>query len=150
MIRLYADGEEIRSQEVSAQTGWKYEFAGLYKYDQGKEIEYTIGEDLVPDYTAAYSEPEETENGFSVDVTNTLATEIITVSGTKVWDDFENESGTRPEEITIRLYADGTEIAQSVLSENAQTVTPVSGTVGGPESAGAAASKSQRPCRRYG
>jgi hypothetical protein len=40
----------------------------------------------------------------------------VTVSGTKIWDDGEDADGIRPESITIRLYANGEEVASKVVT----------------------------------
>ncbi|MBR2719076.1 MAG: Cna B-type domain-containing protein, partial [Clostridia bacterium] len=45
----------------------------------------------------------------------------VSISGTKVWDDNNNAGGTRPEEITIRLYADGEETDKSVTLKSGET-----------------------------
>ena len=63
IIRLYADGEEIKMVTVTRETGWQYSFGMLPKYKDGKEIVYTISEDVVRGYTTTY-------NGY--DVINTL------------------------------------------------------------------------------
>ncbi len=41
----------------------------------------------------------------------------ITVSGQKTWIDADNQDGKRPDEITIRLFADGTEYASTTVTE---------------------------------
>ncbi|NLJ94575.1 MAG: Cna B-type domain-containing protein [Clostridiaceae bacterium] len=94
-VRLYANGEEIRSIDVTSETNWKYEFDELSKYDSGKEIKYTISEDDVEFY--------ETEiTGF--DIVNKHSPELIEIGGTKTWDDNNNEAKQRPKFIEIELY----------------------------------------------
>ena len=98
-IRLYADGEEIKSVTVTEEDDWMFSFSGLDKYrDQGTEIVYTITEDEVAEYTSEI-------DGFNV--TNTYAPEITKVSGSKTWVDEDDRDGVRPESITINLLADG-------------------------------------------
>ena len=100
-IHLLADGTEVASKEVTADTNWKYEFKDLAKYKDGKEIKYTIKEDKVEGY--------ETEiNGY--DVTNTYKPETVDISGSKTWEDAKNQDGKRPEKITIHLLADNEEV----------------------------------------
>ena len=43
------------------------------------------------------------------DFTNRKA--LITASGTKTWNDDNDKDGKRPDKITVRLYANGTEVA---------------------------------------
>ncbi|MBQ7775452.1 MAG: Cna B-type domain-containing protein, partial [Lachnospiraceae bacterium] len=108
-INLLADGKLVESQNVTSANGWKWSFADLPKYAKdGKEIIYSITENPVTGY-------ESSVNGF--DVTNTLKT--ITVSGSKIWKDGDNQNDTRPESITINLLADGTKIeSQKVTAAN--------------------------------
>ena len=49
-VRLYADGEQIRSIEVTSLNDWTFSFDGLDKYKDGKQIVYTLGEVPVPGY----------------------------------------------------------------------------------------------------
>jgi LPXTG-motif cell wall-anchored protein len=49
-VKLYADGVEIRSIEVSSINDWRFSFTDLDKYKDGKEIVYTLGEVEVPGY----------------------------------------------------------------------------------------------------
>ena len=102
-VRLYANGTEVAKKDVTAANGWTYSFDELDKYAEGKEINYTITEDAVDGYSTEI-------NGY--DITNTHEVEKISVSGTKIWDDNDNQDGKRPESITVRLYANGTEVAK--------------------------------------
>lgn len=54
-VKLLADGKETgQTATVSEATGWTYEFTGLDRYQEGKEIAYTVEEVNVPDgYTAS-------------------------------------------------------------------------------------------------
>ena len=100
-IRLLANGKEVRTQEVTAVNNWSWEFKGLPKYKAGHEIGYTITEDAVPGYTSKV-------NG--LDVTNTHIPETVDISGTKTWNDNDDQDGIRPDKITINLLADGKKI----------------------------------------
>ena len=107
-IRLWANGVEVDSVVVTEEMGWSYTFENLNKFANGEEIVYTITEDEVPGYTTEI-------NGF--DVTNTHEPEQTQVSVEKVWDDDDDFEGARPENITIRLWADGVEIDSVVVTE---------------------------------
>jgi hypothetical protein len=52
-IRLYADGVEIDHAVCTAAGGWTFKFTDLYKYNNGKEIKYTITEDPVVGYSTS-------------------------------------------------------------------------------------------------
>ena len=108
-IRLYADGVEIASKKVTETDEWTYTFENLPKYKDGGElIEYTISEDAVEGYTTRYE-------GFNTINTHSIFLEGI--SGTKTWEDDNDRDGIRPASITIRLYADGVEIASKKVTE---------------------------------
>ena len=108
-IRLYANGVEQKDKEVTADDDWKWSFAGLPKYENGLEINYTITEDTVDEYTPAY-------NGFNV--TNTYTPEQTRVTVKKAWDDKNDQDGIRPESITVKLLADGND-TEKTLTLNA-------------------------------
>ena len=50
-VNLLKNGKQIASRKVTEADGWKWKFEGLNKYENGKEIEYTITEDAVDGYT---------------------------------------------------------------------------------------------------
>ena len=110
VINLLADGTKVASKEVTAANNWSWNFTDLPKYkDAGTKIEYTIAEDAVENYMTVV-------DGYNV--TNMHIPATINISGGKHWDDANNQDGKRPGSITIRLYADGTE-----LTDKVQTVT---------------------------
>ena len=101
-VRLYANEKEVKSQEVKPDESgnWKYSFTGLNKYENGKEIAYTVKEDKVEGYTSTIDH---------YNITNKHEIEKAEVSGTKTWEDNNNQDGKRPKKITVRLYANGVE-----------------------------------------
>ena len=106
-INLLADGTIINKAVVKANEDgqWMWQFTDLPQYrDQGVEIVYSITETLAEG--TAYSAKVDGYN-----VTNTYTPATVDVTGSKMWIDLNNAHHTRPESITIRLYADGTEIA---------------------------------------
>ena len=100
-INLLANGTKIDSATVTAKENWKYSFNNLPKYKDGKEIEYTISEEPVKDYTTEVDK---------FNVKNTHKPEITKVEGSKTWDDADNQDGVRPESITINLMANGKKV----------------------------------------
>ena len=109
-VILFADGTEVTSQTVTADNGWKWSFTDLDKYKKGKEIKYTVSEDAVTDYTTEVK-------GYNI--TNTHTPEKISISGSKTWDDNDNQDGKRPSNIKVILFADGTEVtSQTITADN--------------------------------
>ncbi|MBF0779248.1 Cna B-type domain-containing protein [Streptococcus cuniculi] len=100
-IRLLADGTEVASQEVTADSQWTYSFDKLPQYAAGKKIVYTITEDKVDGYESSIK-------GF--DITNKYVPETIQILGTKVWNDANNQDGKRPESIEVVIKNDKQEV----------------------------------------
>ena len=86
-------------------------FTNLPKYENGKEITYTVEESGVPTkYTASYE-----GNGTSnVTITNSHIPKIK-VPVKKVWDDEDDIDGLRPTSITVKLLADGKDTGETII-----------------------------------
>ncbi len=97
-IILLADGEPAGSVTVTEADGWAWNFTDLPVYKNGTEIVYSFTEEAVEGYEADY-------DGY--DVINTHIPEVTEVSGSKIWDDADDQDGKRPESITVNLLADG-------------------------------------------
>ena len=100
-VRLLADGSEVGSVALSAANSWQHTFVGLPKYVPSDdpeapkvEIAYTITEDPVQWYDSQVS-------GFSV--TNVYHPEVVSMTVTKIWDDYNNAIGMRPASIHVHL-----------------------------------------------
>ncbi|MDO5346419.1 MAG: Cna B-type domain-containing protein, partial [Lachnospiraceae bacterium] len=111
-IRVWNGATEVASQEVTpdANGNWSWSFTGLPKYENGQEIQYTITEDAVAGYTSEVT-------GYNV--TNSYTPETTEVSGSKTWNDAENQDGKRPESITIRVWNGATEVASQEVTPDA-------------------------------
>jgi len=108
-IRLLADNEEVRVVTLTGDD-WTYTFTNLPEYKDGKKVTYTVEEVEVPaGYTAV-------ADGLTITNTHVDITKNITVS--KFWDDDNNNDGKRPGSVTIRLLADGNEVATATLSDD--------------------------------
>ena len=104
-VNLLANGVKVASKEVKPDaTGtWAYHFDNLDVVDDaGNVIAYTVSEEPVAGY-------ETTVEG--TNITNNRIPDMTEVVVKKVWDDKENKDGLRPEKITVRLLADGQEVA---------------------------------------
>ena len=108
-VKLLANGKDTgKTATATAETGWKYEFTNLNRYQDGKPIEYIVKEVGVPTgYTA-------TETGMNV--TNTHTPEKTSVKGKKIWKGDENHKDARPASITVKLFANGKEIGKEANS----------------------------------
>ena len=109
-VKLIQNDKEIDKQFVKSDNhgNWSYRFDKLPKYDaEGKAYTYTIQEENVPGYTSEI-------NGY--DLVNTYRnTETTTVSGTKTWNDNNNQLNIRPESITVELIQNGKKIDNQIV-----------------------------------
>ena len=104
-VNLLVNGVKVASKEVKpdATGNWTYHFDNLDVVDDaGNVIAYTVSEEPVAGY-------ETTVEG--TNITNNRIPDMTEVVVKKVWDDKENKDGLRPEKITVRLLADGQEVA---------------------------------------
>ena len=103
LIKQVGNNDPVKAGEVEVTADnngeWKYEFADLPKYENGRLITYTITENKVDKYQTEI-------NGY--DIKNTYAPDKTSVSVTKVWNDANNQDGKRPDSVRVQLYADGT------------------------------------------
>ena len=96
-INLLADGKVIKTVTVGEAEQWHWEFTDLDEYSGGEKVKYTVEEVAVEGYKTEV-------NGYNI--TNTHEVEKINVTATKTWSDYDNQYNTRPQSITVQLYAD--------------------------------------------
>ena len=111
-----------KSKILSESNDWTAVFNSLDEYSEGKKISYTVEEQLTDVITG-----EDTENTYAAEIsgtaeegfviTNTHTPAVTEVSGSKLWDDKNNQDGVRPKNITIHLYADGSEAGSQTVTE---------------------------------
>ncbi len=100
-VNLLADGTAVAKYVLNSSNNWTHTFTALPKKNaEGKEFVYTVVEAEVP---AGY---EAAVNGFTI--TNKHTPETVTITGTKTWNDADNQDGKRPASITVNLLANGT------------------------------------------
>ena len=98
----YSDGKAVEPVTTNADKNWEYKFENLPLYKDGSPITYSITEDDVEGYS-----PTLTSNSDVIDIKNTHEIERIKISGTKTWDDEDDQDGKRPESIEFSLLVDG-------------------------------------------
>ena len=109
-INLFANGQKIRSQEVTGDSSayiWTCVFENLPRYDSDNQpISYTIDEDNISGYNkrvVRYTIFNEIPVKSRID----RVPERVEVSGSKTWNDNNDQDGKRPDSITINLLANG-------------------------------------------
>src|SRR5699024_11893985 len=84
---------------------WNYTFTNLPKFENGSEINYSVTENFVSDYSTVIETDTEVNNGFII--TNTLTPDLTRVTVTKGWNDDNNQDEIRPDSLEVELTAEG-------------------------------------------
>ena len=115
-VKLLANDKDTgKVLKLSSDNSWKGTFTDLDKYCDGKEITYSVAEESVDGYETEIDG--DASKGFTI--TNTHVPETRDISGSKTWDDNNDQDGKRPDSITIRLLADGDEVkVKTVTAED--------------------------------
>ena len=113
-INLLKNGTKIASKKVTKADGWKWKFENLDKYENGKEINYTIAEEKVEGYTTEVK---------GYDVKNSYTPGKTSLQVTKAWEDKNDQDGVRPNSVTIKLLADGVETGKKLVLTKANNWT---------------------------
>ena len=87
---------------IKEENNWTYTFENIPEYNNGNIISYQVSESAIEGYNA---EIVEKDNTFII--TNTHDKEQVTITGSKIWDDNNNQDGIRPNSIKINLLANG-------------------------------------------
>ena len=115
-VQLMADNEAFGDPiELSESNNWTVTVTGLYLNNEGKPISYTWEEIDLPD---GYTLTGNTCNGTVTTLTNTHTPKKVSVDGVKIWAGETDAKNQRPASVTIRLYADGVEVASVSVSAN--------------------------------
>lgn len=99
--------QAIDTVELNESNNWTKEWNNLPKYENGKEITYTVEETIPNGYEAKYSDDTFT-------ITNKYTPGTVSKSVNKEWIDNDNQDGIRPDEVTVQLYANGVAKGNSV------------------------------------
>lgn len=111
-ITLYGNGEVVERRSITDTMNWKYTFNNLPKKENGKDIRYEVEEEPVTHYDGTVASEE-----YRYTITNTHTPGSVALSGTKVWDDGNNQDRIRPTSIVVELYANGNKVEQVEVSE---------------------------------
>ena len=106
-INLFADGQPYGNAIASAVSNWEWEFTHLPIYrsgEVGQKVVYTITETSIANYTTTIEKAEGNDDYYTI--TNNHVPVTVDISGSKDWEDSNDQDGVRPSSITIRLNAD--------------------------------------------
>ncbi len=117
LIRQDIEGGIVPLETVKliADNNWQHTFTGLpcYGLVNGRILPFTytaIEESKVPGFDVNY---EKSIDLATLTITNQKAT--ITIPVTKAWADADNQDGIRPNSVTIKLFADGSDTGKSLV-----------------------------------
>lgn len=94
---------------------WTHTWSGLAKNDNGTAINYTVTEDEVEHYTTQITKA---DGSFTYTVRNSRTVEKTQVSVEALWGDTDNAEGFRPDNITVKLMANGEQAGTVTLNED--------------------------------
>ncbi|WP_411953818.1 Cna B-type domain-containing protein [Alkalibacillus sp. S2W] len=104
-IHLLKNGEQIKTQEVTADSSWQYTFKELEKYDdEGKLYNYSIEEKAIEGYHPMYDQ---------FDITNRRVG-VTSIDVTKSWE--QDAESVRPNSILVSLYQNGELFREATLT----------------------------------
>ena len=113
-VSLLADGRDTGiTVTLNAENNWTQTVTDLDEKANGKAIKYTWAEENVP---KGYELTGNTTKGTLTTLTNKHVPEVTSISGTKTWNDNDNQDGKRPTSITVNLLADGTVYASKTVT----------------------------------
>ena len=109
-VDILADGAKVQTITIGSEDGWTSSVKDLPMYKDGKLVEYSVNESVIPyGYNA-------TINGFNI--TNTHIPDVTQVKVTKVWNDTDNQDGKRTNNVTVTLYANKYKVNDVVLNQS--------------------------------
>ena len=113
-VILLANGEATgKKLKLTAENNWTDSFTELDKYEDGVEIVYTVEEIAVEGYESVITGTQ--TEGYVI--TNSYNPETTVVTGTKTWNDANDQDGVRPESITINLMKNGAVLKTVTVTE---------------------------------
>ncbi len=98
---------------LNEENDWSATVEDLPVYENGEKITYTWSEVSVPGYELVGNET----NGYVTTLTNRHVPELTEITIVKIWDDFDDVSQIRPDEITIDILVDN-EIIETIVIKN--------------------------------
>ena len=116
-IILKANGEVVENGtvQINDTADWTYTFHNLAKYANGKEIVYTLEEDIGNITDKYTSNITKCNNTFKV--VNSHTPELVNKTVTKEWNDHDNQDNIRPKQVVITLKSNGIDYQVGIIKE---------------------------------
>ncbi|MBO5476791.1 MAG: Cna B-type domain-containing protein [Clostridia bacterium] len=124
IVSLKEDGTVIKENIIlNKSNSWTTQIADLDKYKDGVEIDYTIEEQVVENYTTSYSY--DLENN-KITITNSHTPEVKNITIEKIWNDDDDAYNKRPDDILVDILANDS-VIETVTLEGEVWSTNVGG-----------------------
>lgn len=108
-INLLQNDKKIKETTITNEDDWAFSFTDLVKYDpDGNLYAYRVTEEAVPGYTPSID---------GTTITNSYRGKVE-LTGSKVWEDYDNQFNSRPTTITIQLLQNEELIEEQIIGEN--------------------------------
>ena len=111
---------ENKTYTLNEANNWTVTVPDLPTHKNGSEINYSWTEGTMPE---DYSQTAKTVNGNTTSFTNSYTPGKVAVTVEKVWTDDDNRDGVRPDEVSVKLLADGVETGKVVTLNAANSWT---------------------------
>ena len=111
---------ENKTYTLNEANSWTVTVPDLPTHKNGSEINYSWTEGTMPE---DYSQTAKTVNGNTTSFTNSYTPGKVAVTVEKVWTDDDNRDGVRPDEVSVKLLADGVETGKVVTLNAANSWT---------------------------
>ena len=116
-VSIKANGIVKETITLNNDNDWTYTFNDLPRYENGKEIDYSIVEDEVKGYVSTLEEGIlDNDNNITTVITNTHEIENKEITITKTW--ISDGTVYQPDEIIVSLYADGEYLYDITISKD--------------------------------
>ena len=122
-VQLMANGEKCGEPVILNEANkWSYKWEGLFEFENGQPITYSVVESAVKGYTPSVTEITDNSgtasdndsaqtgdksNNQSFRITNTITQEKVSIKGTKTWVAPELADGEKRPDVTIELKRNG-------------------------------------------
>ena len=103
-------GVSVANATLNANNNWYYSFTNLTVFNGTNRIKYTIREINVTGYVTVVTN----STLYNWTITNT---ELVNITVVKVWTDNDDQDGVRPRNVTVRLFADDSQVGEITLND---------------------------------
>ncbi len=113
-VVLKANGEDVETVTLSDENDWSHTWSDLVKHSEKVDIKYTVEELEAEGYNPEVTTTLDGNGNVTVNILNVHKAETTEVTTVKVWDDYDNIDGIRPNSIKVQLYAGEEKVGEEI------------------------------------